>query len=308
MPELPEVETTKASLAPLLGECVQSVAVHQPKLREMMPPDLPSLVSFRLIDVRRRAKYLLLDFVNSAGDDRKTLLIHLGMSGSLQQHPAEDGARKHDHLLFTFANGTALHYHDPRRFGIVVWAHNDAHIDTLDGFGDKYLAHLGVEPLDDEFTGEYLYHYIQRLGRFAKLPKLDKDGKPKPSTPIAIKKPIKTVIMDQTCVVGVGNIYAAESLFLSGIHPATPAHLLDFDEISTLAAHIKDVLGKAIIQGGTTLKDFTVGEGKTGYFQQVLLAYGRDGEPCENCRTPLENIKIGGRASVYCPKCQPLKS
>ncbi|MDO5651889.1 MAG: bifunctional DNA-formamidopyrimidine glycosylase/DNA-(apurinic or apyrimidinic site) lyase [Moraxella sp.] len=306
MPELPEVETTKASLAPLLGQTVRTVDVHQPKLREMMPTDLDSLCGFVLSDVRRRAKYLLLDFVQTANNRHKTLLIHLGMSGSLQQHATDDGTpntRKHDHLVMTFGNGagniTALHYHDPRRFGIITWATNDDFIDDKDSASERYLSHLGVEPLDDAFNGEYLHAYIWRLNQ------ANKNSPKTPKKPIT--KPIKALIMEQTVVVGVGNIYAAESLFLSGIHPATPANRLDETTINHLVSNIKTILANAITQGGTTLKDFTVGNGKTGYFQQVLHVYGRDGKPCTTCGTSLANVKIAGRASVYCPTCQPLK-
>lgn len=295
MPELPEVETTKASLAPLLGQKVSTVSVHQPKLREMMPSDLDSLVGYYLTDVVRRAKYLILTFTHLQDHATKELLVHLGMSGSLQQHPTDDGtptARKHDHLIITFGddNPVALHYHDPRRFGIIAWASNDAHIDRQDTAKAKYLEHLGVEPLDDAFDGDYLYHLIHRTH----------------TTHRPITKPIKTLIMEQMVVVGVGNIYAAESLFLSGIHPLTPAHRLDKDKIYTLVHHIKAILQRAIEKGGSTLKDFTVGAGKTGYFQQTLLVYGRENEPCTVCQHPLENVKIGGRASIYCPMCQPL--
>lgn len=298
MPELPEVETTKASLSPLLGKMVSAVSVRQPKLREMMPPDLDGLMGFYLTNVVRRAKYLLLTFTQPQDNATKELLVHLGMSGSLQQHPTDDGmpnARKHDHLILTFVDAQsdpiALHYHDPRRFGIIAWASNDAHLDHQDTAKAKYLDHLGVEPLDDTFNADYLYDLIHRTYAPTKRP---------------ITKPIKTLIMEQTVVVGVGNIYAAESLFLSGIHPLTPAHLLDKDKISTLVHNIKAILRQAIQKGGSTLKDFTVGAGKTGYFQQTLLVYGREHEPCTMCQHPLENVKIGGRASVYCPNCQPL--
>ncbi|MDO4440950.1 MAG: bifunctional DNA-formamidopyrimidine glycosylase/DNA-(apurinic or apyrimidinic site) lyase [Moraxella sp.] len=295
MPELPEVETTKKSLEPLLGQTITAVHVHQPKLRYMMPHDLDSLVGFCLSSVERRAKYLLLHFYHAKDNSRKVLLVHLGMSGSLQQHPISDdtpAARKHDHLIISFG-AVALHYHDPRRFGIILWADNDAHIDDKDNAKDRFLTHLGVEPLDDAFNGDYLYGHIHRTPTSGKAAK-------------AISKPIKTLIMDQAVVVGVGNIYAAESLFLSGIHPAKPANQVSKEQIDDLVKHIKHILAKAIEKGGSTLRDFTVGGGKTGYFQQTLLAYGNHGKPCTVCGTTLENQKIGGRASVYCPHCQPI--
>ena len=291
MPELPEVETTKKSLEPLLGHVVTAVHVYQPKLRYMMPNDLDGLVGFYLEKLERRAKYLLLHFYHEADNSRKVLMVHLGMSGSLQQHPINDELepRKHDHLIMCFGD-IALHYHDPRRFGIILWANNDDYIDDKDSARDRFLNHLGVEPLDETFNAAYLYGHIQRCGK-----------KSKPIT-----KPIKTLIMDQAVVVGVGNIYAAESLFLSGIHPAKPANQLNEIQIEQLVTHIKNILAKAIEKGGSTLRDFTVGNGKTGYFQQTLLAYGNHGKPCTVCGTILENQKIGGRASVYCPHCQPI--
>lgn len=291
MPELPEVETTKKSLEPLLDHAVTNVHVYQPKLRYMMPNDLDSLVGFCLEKLERRAKYLLLHFYHETDNSRKVLMVHLGMSGSLQQHPINDELepRKHDHLIICFGD-IALHYHDPRRFGIILWADNDDHIDDKDNARDRFLNHLGVEPLDETFNAAYLYGHIQRRGK-----------KSKPIT-----KPIKTLIMDQAVVVGVGNIYAAESLFLSGIHPAKPANQLDEIQIEQLVNHIKNILAKAIEKGGSTLRDFTVGNGKTGYFQQTLLAYGNHGKPCTICGTILANQKIGGRASVYCPNCQPI--
>lgn len=289
MPELPEVETTKTSLMPLVGKDVSQVVIRQPKLRYPIPSNLVDLVGYRLTGLHRRAKYLLLDFTQ--GDHHKVVLIHLGMSGSLQQKPTADSSPdKHDHLLIVFGE-TTLYYHDPRRFGMVLWVRDDDSIDDYDT-EDRFLSHLGPEPLSDDFDASYLYQLIHRHGTKTKS---------KPMT-----KPIKAVIMDQAVVVGVGNIYAAESLFLSHIHPATPACLLSMDDIATLVAHIKRILAIAIDKGGSSLKDFMVGNGKTGYFQQTLLAYGRDGEACIHCQTPLENIKITGRSSVYCPRCQPL--
>lgn len=269
MPELPEVQTTKLSLTPLLGKTVSDIYTSGHRLREVIPSDLDELVGASLTDVVRRAKYLILTFKN--GEDTRELLIHLGMSGSLQQHTGLP-PRKHDHVIFDF-DGVRLHYHDPRRFGMVMWK-DEAY---------RYLDKLGAEPLSDDFDGTYLSKFAQKT-----------------------TKPIKTLIMDQAVVVGVGNIYAVESLFMTGLHPATPACQISQDKINTLVANIKHILTRSIEQGGSTLKDFTVGAGKTGYFQQVLLAYGREGKPCVQCQHPLENIKIGGRASVYCPICQPL--
>ncbi|MBE0442423.1 MAG: bifunctional DNA-formamidopyrimidine glycosylase/DNA-(apurinic or apyrimidinic site) lyase [Psychrobacter sp.] len=297
MPELPEVETTKTSLAPLLTQQVADVKVFQPKLRWAMPDDLDKLVGFTLDKVERRAKYLILSFSSSrfnanrntakaATLETRQLLIHLGMSGSLQQHSYGTDKRKHDHLIIVFNDvdntPSQLHYYDPRRFGSVLWYKD---------YGTKLLDHLGPEPLSDNFTADYLYQLIQRTNL--------------PTKKQPITRPIKSIIMEQQVVVGVGNIYATESLYLSAIHPATPAHQLSYDQIVVLVDHIKVILQKAIILGGSTLKDFTVASGQTGYFQQTLNVYGRQGKACPTCNTILDNIKLNGRASVFCPSCQP---
>lgn len=306
MPELPEVETTKLSLSVLLGLSITNVSLSGYRLREPIPSDLDKLVDRQLVAIHRRAKYLLLDFRHHLRDDTAindiqnntasqfttceqqkdtlTLLIHLGMSGSLQQYNTPT-ARKHDHVIFEFDNpknacSIYLHYHDPRRFGMVMWATD----------GRRFLDKLGAEPLESTFNAHYLYNIIHRT-----LSNLR-----------PIIRPIKAVIMDQQIVVGVGNIYAAESLFLSAIHPATPAHHLSIKQLDTLVSHIKTVLARSIAVGGSTLKDFTVADGQTGYFQQTLFVYGKQGEPCPHCHLPLENIKIAGRASVFCPSCQSL--
>ncbi|SNT68996.1 bifunctional DNA-formamidopyrimidine glycosylase/DNA-(apurinic or apyrimidinic site) lyase [Psychrobacter sp. LV10R520-6] len=299
MPELPEVETTKTSLTPLLGQQVSNVQVFQPKLRWLMPDDLNSLIDYTLHTVERRAKYLILTFTPTIKKlPQRQLIMHLGMSGSLQQYPVDTDKRKHDHLIMTFSNtdgiDTQLHYHDPRRFGAVLWYAD---------YSDKLLNHLGPEPLSTEFTADYLYHFIQRIPIANEIPNNTAN---KPSKrPIA--RAIKSVIMEQQVVVGVGNIYATESLYLAGIHPATPAHQLSYDQTVILVDHIKAILKKAIELGGSTLRDFTVASGQTGYFQQTLNVYGRQGETCPHCDTVLDNIKLNARASVYCPTCQPLK-
>ncbi|MGP5201981.1 bifunctional DNA-formamidopyrimidine glycosylase/DNA-(apurinic or apyrimidinic site) lyase [Psychrobacter aquimaris] len=311
MPELPEVETTKTSLTPLLGQQIIDIKVYQPKLRWVMPDDLDSLIDYTLDSVERRAKYLVLNFLPLSPNDGsaavqtdtlvpRQLLVHLGMSGSLQQHSYGTEKRKHDHLIIVFkgANNTKsqLHYYDPRRFGSVLW-HKD--------YGAKLLDHLGPEPLSNEFTADYLYQLIQRtdlLDFNADTIAISKAKSKK--QPIA--RAIKSVIMEQQVVVGVGNIYATESLYLSGIHPATPAHQLSRAQMIVLVDHIKVILQKAIALGGSTLRDFTVADGQTGYFQQTLNVYGRQGEACPHCDTVLENIKLNGRASVFCPKCQPI--
>lgn len=306
MPELPEVETTKTSLTPLLGQKVTNVQVFQPKLRWSMPDNLADLINYTLDSVERRAKYLILNFIPLADDtvsssvqfrnlQPRQLLVHLGMSGSLQQHSHASDKRKHDHLVMSFIGAddsqTQLHYYDPRRFGSILW---------LEDYGDKLLNHLGPEPLSDAFTADYLYYLIQRSEQSIQTQN-SKSFKKQP-----IKRAIKSVIMEQQAVVGVGNIYATESLYLSGIHPATPANKVSYDQIVILVAHIKTILQKAIKLGGSTLRDFTVADGQTGYFQQTLNVYGRQGETCPHCDSVLENIKLNGRASVYCPVCQPI--
>lgn len=306
MPELPEVETTKTSLTPLLGQKVTNVQVFQPKLRWSMPDNLADLIDYTLDSVERRAKYLIFNFIPLVDDgisssvqprnlQPRQLLVHLGMSGSLQQHSHASDKRKHDHLVMSFIGAddsqTQLHYYDPRRFGSILW---------LEDYGDKLLNHLGPEPLSDAFTADYLYYLIQRSEQSIQT-QSSKSFKKQP-----IKRAIKSVIMEQQAVVGVGNIYATESLYLSGIHPATPANKVSYDQIVILVAHIKTILQKAIKLGGSTLRDFTVADGQTGYFQQTLNVYGRQGETCPHCDSVLENIKLNGRASVYCPVCQPI--
>ncbi|MBF0657172.1 bifunctional DNA-formamidopyrimidine glycosylase/DNA-(apurinic or apyrimidinic site) lyase [Psychrobacter sp. NG25] len=311
MPELPEVETTKTSLAPLLGQQVIDVKIFQPKLRWAMPDDLDILVNFTLDSVERRAKYLILNFLPASSNDSSSvvqsdklaprqLLIHLGMSGSLQQHSYGTDKRKHDHLVIVFSNAdntkSQLHYYDPRRFGSVLWYQD---------YSAKLLDHLGPEPLSDEFTADYLYHLIQRTNVSSENAESTVKNKAK-SKKQPISRPIKSIIMEQQVVVGVGNIYATESLYLSSIHPATPSHQLSYDQIVILVDHIKVILKKAIALGGSTLRDFTVASGQTGYFQQTLNVYGRQGEACPHCQTTLENIKLNGRASVFCSNCQPM--
>lgn len=270
MPELPEVETTKTSLLPLLHHRVQSVTVRDSRLRWAVPDDISRLVGQELRALKRRSKYILAEF------ETDQMLWHLGMSGSFRLSTAQDELRKHDHLILTFDDGTELRYHDPRRFGCILWL-NDEH-------QKKLIDTLGPEPLSDAFNADYLYEKLRtkQVG-------------------------IKIAIMDNHVVVGVGNIYATESLFNQGIHPAQPANTLSSEQIAGLVVEIKRILSHAIQLGGSTLRDYTNAMGENGYFQQTLLAYGRAGEMCVNCETTLENMKLGQRASVFCPQCQPLK-
>ncbi|MCJ8161652.1 bifunctional DNA-formamidopyrimidine glycosylase/DNA-(apurinic or apyrimidinic site) lyase [Acinetobacter zhairhuonensis] len=269
MPELPEVETTKTSLLPLIGQQVKSVTVHESRLRWPIPEDLQRLQGQKLLKLTRRSKYILAEF------EQDRMLWHLGMSGSFRLCETHEEKRKHDHLIIQF-DDMQLRYHDPRRFGCILWW--DAETES------KLLSSLGPEPLSEAFNAEYLTQKLnnKHVG-------------------------IKVAVMDNHVVVGVGNIYATESLFNLGIHPAQPASSLTTSQIEKLVLEIKRILKQAIDLGGSTLRDYSNAMGENGYFQQTLLAYGRAGEMCVNCETTLENLKLGQRASVFCPQCQPLK-
>lgn len=275
MPELPEVETTRCGIAPHIeGKAITKLEVRQPQLRWPIPDELAKLAKGQtILAVRRRAKYLLLDIGKSKV--KGTIIIHLGMSGSLRVikgAPAEP--TKHEHFDLVFAKDLRLRFTDPRRFGACLW--QDAKSDD-----NKWLDHLGPEPLSDEFNGDYLFNKSRKR-----------------------TSAIKTFIMDQKVVVGVGNIYASESLFLSGINPKKAAGKISKQTYQKLAEQIKQVLANAIAQGGTTLKDFVGGDGKPGYFAQQLHVYGRTGEPCLTCKTPIKQLTQGQRSTFYCSNCQ----
>ncbi len=270
MPELPEVETTRRGLAPhILGRCIESVQVREPRLRYPVPPDLAArLEGSLLVDLQRRGKYLLLE------TPRGNLLLHLGMSGSLKLVPAGQAPGKHDHVDLVLSSGLTLRYTDPRRFGMVLWIEGDPMRHAL-------LEHLGPEPLGETFAADYLYR--RSRGR---------------------KMPVKSYIMDSRVVVGVGNIYANEALYLAGIHPLRKAGRVSRARYARLVAAIREVLLAAIAQGGTSLRDFVGGDGRPGYFRQSLRVYGRAGETCDGCEGPLREIRLGQRSTVYCPRCQ----
>lgn len=274
MPELPEVETTRRGIAPYLqGQEITEVRVRQPRLRVPVPDDLVErLVGARIGELTRRAKYLQIPLDAPAGT--ATLLWHLGMSGSLRIAQVGDLPKKHDHVDVVTQSGHVLRYHDPRRFGFVDWQQGD-------GSADKRLAHLGPEPLDDAFNGRWLY----RLSRNKRVA-------------------VKPFLMDNRVVVGAGNIYAAEALFMAGIDPRRAAGRISLARYEALAAAVKEVLAAAIIQGGTTLRDFVSGQGEPGYFAQQLNVYGRHGQPCMRCGGELRRMTLGQRASVFCPGCQ----
>lgn len=270
MPELPEVETTRRGIAPHIeGRRVKALRVRQPKLRWSVPPQLKrTLPGQSILAVNRRAKYLLIRC------EKGTLIVHLGMSGSLRIIDAEEPAGYHDHVDLVLDDGRALRLTDPRRFGAVLWQ-------PAKDSGHPLLDHLGPEPLSEMFDGDYLYE--KSRGRSAA---------------------VKTFLMDQRIVVGVGNIYANESLYLAGIRPDRAAGRVSRQRYLELAAAIKQVLGEAITQGGTTLRDFVGGDGKPGYFKQSLHVYGRAGAPCGQCQQPLTESRLGQRSTVYCRHCQ----
>ena len=274
MPELPEVETTRRGIAPYIeGQEITEVRVRQPRLRVPVPDDLAErLIGARVGELARRAKYLQIPLATADGS--ATLLWHLGMSGSLRIARLGDLPKKHDHVDVVTASGYVLRYHDPRRFGFVDWQQGD-------GGRDTRLAHLGPEPLSDAFNGQWLY----RLSRNKRVA-------------------VKPFLMDNRVVVGAGNIYAAEALFMAGIDPRRAAGRISQARYDALAAAVKEVLAAAITQGGTTLRDFVSGQGEPGYFAQRLNVYGRHGQPCLRCGSELKRITLGQRASVFCPGCQ----
>jgi formamidopyrimidine-DNA glycosylase len=269
MPELPEVETSRRGIAPWVeGRRVLSVAVRDRRLRWPIAENFESKLSGQLIEsLQRRAKYLL--FNTGSG----SALLHLGMSGSLRIIEPEEPAGKHDHVDILFDNGKALRFRDPRRFGSLLWAEDPA-VHPL-------LRKLGPEPLGDCFDVDYLWRKAR--GR---------------------RVAIKQFIMNAAVVVGVGNIYASESLFMAGINPKVKAGRIARERMLRLVSAIKTVLSKAIDAGGTTLRDFHGGDGEPGYFQQELLVYGRDGDPCLSCDRPISLVVLGQRSTFYCKYCQ----
>jgi formamidopyrimidine-DNA glycosylase len=269
MPELPEVETTCRGIAPhVTGQQVTQLIVRQAQLRWPVPSKLPALLKNKTVrEVTRRAKYLLIHF------DNGTAIMHLGMSGSLRIVNRGEALKKHDHIDFELSNRKILRYHDPRRFGALLWQPiNEQH---------SVLSKLGPEPLSNEFNGDRLFELSRKR-----------------------KAPVKTFIMDNATVVGVGNIYANEALFNAGIRPDREAGRISRQRYLLLGEEIKQVLAKAIQQGGTTLRDFVGGDGKPGYFQQTLNVYGRGGENCPQCGKVLKEIRLGQRSTVFCSHCQ----
>ena len=269
MPELPEVETTRRGIAPHSeGKQVAELVIRDPRLRWPVPDDLPQrLAGQTLREADRRAKYLLLRF------DHGTVIVHLGMSGSLRVINDDSEPQKHDHIDLTFTDGTRLRFNDPRRFGCWLWAEQPQQHPLLVG--------MGPEPLGPGFNGPYLFRKSRNR-----------------------KTPIKSFLMDNRNVVGVGNIYANEALFKTGIHPKRAAGNISAERLQRLCGAVKETLSAAILMGGTTLRDFVNSEGKPGYFAQSLLVYGRGGQPCAECGQPLREIRMNQRSTVYCARCQ----
>jgi len=269
MPELPEVETTRRGVAPhVVDRQIVRVDVREQRLRWPVPEALAELPGQRFCSVGRRSKYL--KFHCTAG----TLLVHLGMSGSLRLVAADAAPGKHAHVDIVFDNAIALRYIDPRRFGSMHWLPT--------GTGEHpLLAGLGPEPLDEALDLAHLY----RASRGRRLA-------------------VKQFIMDSRVIAGVGNIYACEALFLAGIHPGRPSGTISAKRYRRLTEAVRDVLGKAVAAGGTTLRDFLGGDGRPGYFSQQLHVYGRGGEPCTKCSGSLRELRLGQRSTVFCPSCQ----
>ncbi len=273
MPELPEVEVTRRDIAPALtGSRITGVVARSPALRYPLPTGLDDILAgHRLKSVSRRGKYLLLDVGHGQ------LLIHLGMSGSLRLVPARLAAEKHDHFDLVFAvrgKPLALRLRDPRRFGAVLWLIGDPKAHPL-------LAVLGIEPLTDDFSAEWLRTEL-----------------------IGLTAAIKPTLMDSHRVVGIGNIYASESLFRAGIDPRRAAGRISPQRLERLVVSIKTTLAAAIEAGGSSLRDFIHSDGSSGYFQQQYFVYGRTGEPCRICGTPIRELRQGQRATFFCPRCQ----
>lgn len=268
MPELPEVETTKRGITPFLqSDKIESVDVRNGHLRWPVSEEVYALDSQKVRQVLRRGKYIIFEF------SRGALLIHLGMSGSMRIVEADAELKKHDHVIFYLSSEKQIRFNDPRRFGSILWSENWTE--------HELIKNLGPEPLTEEFNADYLYTLAKKR-----------------------KQAIKQFIMNSQVVVGVGNIYANEALFMAGIHPSIAANNISLKRIQVFVENIKLVLANAIYQGGTTLKDFVGSDGKPGYFQQQLFVYGRGGLACKYCAQELTEIRVNNRSTVFCKKCQ----
>jgi formamidopyrimidine-DNA glycosylase len=269
MPELPEVETTLRGIEPYLtGHSIRKIIINQPRLRWPIPAEITLLEGANILKLQRRAKYLLMS------TDKGHLIWHLGMSGSMRILPRKMPHNAHEHVIVCLDDNNSLRFRDPRRFGALLLTYEDP-------MQHKLLSALGPEPLSDDFNAEYLYQNSRKR-----------------------KTAIKNLIMDSHIVVGVGNIYACESLFSCAINPKTAALRISKQRIQLLVDAIKVILQQAIKQGGTTLQDFTQADGKPGYFAQSLQVYGRENQNCVNCSTPIKRITQGQRSTFYCTQCQ----
>lgn len=274
MPELPEVETTLRGLLPHLeGQTLTHVAIRAPQLRQ--PTPAASLIEGRtLSNLRRRNKYIFMDT-----DDGHTLILHLGMSGRLTITDSAQPLLKHDHVIFRVANGTEVRLHDPRRFGLLL------RTPTATLHQHPLVHTIGPEPLTEAFSAQVLYASLKTK---------------------AI--PIKVALMDGKIVAGVGNIYASESLFHAKLNPLTPAKSLTLKQCEKLIISIRITLNAAIAAGGSSLRDFTHSNGQLGYFQHTFNVYGRKGQPCHTCGTPIHTEVLAQRSTFWCPTCQPRKA
>ncbi|MBP5790340.1 MAG: bifunctional DNA-formamidopyrimidine glycosylase/DNA-(apurinic or apyrimidinic site) lyase [Neisseriaceae bacterium] len=272
MPELPEVEITRQGITShIVGKTVSQVIVRNGNLRRKVRPDLPQILAHaRLNRTQRRAKYIILEF------DLGVLIIHLGMSGSLRiiLPNSSTPLKKHDHIDLLFTDGTILRYHDPRRFGLFEWFYGVSENASI-------LQNLGVEPLDEQFNGTYLYQHLNNK-----------------------KLPIKTALMSGKIVVGVGNIYANEALFMAKINPQRLSGSLKKSECNRLANAVKTILQQAIAAGGSSIQDFVDSNGHAGYFQQQHQVYGKANAPCPACGALICRMVQNQRSSFFCPNCQ----
>ena len=277
MPELPEVEVTRRGLLPHLPER-KIIAIHwsDKRLRQGIPRKLlqENITNNTIASVDRRAKYLLIRM-----EDGCVLVFHLGMTGKLGIFPASAPQAKHDHLRLLLDNSLELRYNDVRRFGsIIVWPADKSGL-----LEEQFHTAQGIEPFGPDFTGPHLYRLARRRS-----------------------VPVKTFLMDSRCIAGIGNIYANETLFASGIHPKTPANTLSENQWHNMAKSCRTILTKAIKAGGSTISDFLGSSGQPGYFQLQLTVYGKKGSPCPCCREKITKITLGGRATFFCSRCQPL--
>lgn len=277
MPELPEVEVSRLGLVPeLTGREITGAITRTPKLRYPLPGNLNKRLSgARLHAIRRRGKYLLFDIDHLPNNKTATLILHLGMSGSLRIVPPDTPPQTHDHVDIAFGD-KVLRLRDPRRFGALLW-----HDDSTPLMGHPLMAVLGVEPLEDVFNGAWLHEHLHK-----------RSG------------PIKPVLMDSHLVVGIGNIYAAESLFLSGISPLRAAQRISATRCDLLADAVKQTLSAAVVAGGSSVRDYVHSDGGAGCFQLQCAVYEREGQPCVGCGKPVRRIRQAGRSTFYCPHCQ----